>query len=608
MKQIRRCTRIFILSLLAVSVLLPIFLFSNTLLNFNFEESEEYIEDLSRIEEGEGVKEPPLVVYKDGDFSSVVSYNYSNENIRDDQYGNAESGSDILEINGTNENETQDYMQIQPEKSPATSLQQEQSKQTTVQHNQNVRSQTRRVLDEKVKEMKDQLIRAKAYLKFAPPTSNSQLVRELKLRIKELERAVGDSSKDSDLSRGALQRMRAMEVTLLKASRVYTDCPAMASKLRAMTNNAEKNRFGHRGVKLHFLFSLLEGRPLKVFTACSCEPEKIVFHVVTDSLNLPAMSMWFLLNPPGKSAAMQIQSTESFEWLSKYDATLQKKNSHDPRYTSALNHLRFYLPDLFPMLNKIGKVNGAVETCQEGEPSFRRMDMFVNFSDPMIAKRFDRKACTWAFGMNVFDLHEWRRRNLTRVYHKYLQLGSKRPFWRAGSLPLGWATFYNHTVGLDRTWHVLGLGYDSGVRQGDIDQAAVIHYDGIMKPWYKGKVWCSMEGKASVEESDSKAITGASLVAAACAVATKLSPAVALVDEGMSTKGTGLPFGLSNNLLGWILFGVFSLSTLKRIITQDCLSKPKSGSLSKAIVNEYCLSSVRSCLSSVRSCIFLTAS
>ncbi|XP_057461595.1 photosystem II reaction center W protein, chloroplastic-like [Actinidia eriantha] len=111
----------------------------------------------------------------------------------------------------------------------------------------------------------------------------------------------------------------------------------------------------------------------------------------------------------------------------------------------------------------------------------------------------------------------------------------------------------------------------------------------------------------SVEESESKAVTGASLVAAACAVATKSSPAVALVDEGMSTEGTGLPFGLSNNLLGWILFGVFSLSTLctpphlKRIMTQDCLSKPKSGSLSKAIVNEYCLSSARSC-------IFLTAS
>ncbi|KAJ6337011.1 hypothetical protein OIU76_006805, partial [Salix suchowensis] len=35
--------------------------------------------------------------------------------------------------------------------------------------------------------------------------------------------------------------------------------------------------------------------------------------------------------------------------------------------------------------------------------------------------------------------------------------------------------------------------------------------------------------------------------------ATISSPALALVDERMSTEGTGLPFGLSNNLLVWIL-------------------------------------------------------
>lgn len=58
-----------------------------------------------------------------------------------------------------------------------------------------------RATDEKIKEMKDQLVRARAYLNFAPPGSNSHLVRELRLRIKEVERAVGDRTKDSDLSR-----------------------------------------------------------------------------------------------------------------------------------------------------------------------------------------------------------------------------------------------------------------------------------------------------------------------------------------------------------------------------------------------------------------------
>lgn len=39
------------------------------------------------------------------------------------------------------------------------------------------------------------------------------------------------------------------------------------------------------------------------------------------------------------------------------------------------------------------------------------------------------------------------------------------------------------TVALDPDWHVLGLGYDSGVGHDKINRAAVIHYNGNMKPW-----------------------------------------------------------------------------------------------------------------------------
>jgi len=61
--------------------------------------------------------------------------------------------------------------------------------------------------------------------------------------------------------------------------------------------------------------------------------------------------------------------------------------------------------------------------------------------------------------------------------------GDGKPPWTAGSLPLGWITFYNMTLPLDKRWHLLGLGYDSQLRAEGIEQAAVIHYDGIMKPW-----------------------------------------------------------------------------------------------------------------------------
>ncbi|KAL1351601.1 hypothetical protein HN51_015502 [Arachis hypogaea] len=95
-----------------------------------------------------------------------------------------------------------------------------------------------------------------------------------------------------------------------------------------------------------------------------------------------------------------------------------------------------------------------------------------------------------------------------------------------------------------------------------------------------GRVRCSMEeGKACSHDSNSKMGMGmgASLMAAAMA-ASMSSPAMALVDERLSTEGTGLPFGLSNNLLGWILFGVFGLIwALYFVYTSDLEEDEESG-------------------------------
>ncbi|KAL4038609.1 hypothetical protein IC575_002231 [Cucumis melo] len=97
----------------------------------------------------------------------------------------------------------------------------------------------------------------------------------------------------------------------------------------------------------------------------------------------------------------------------------------------------------------------------------------------------------------------------------------------------------------------------------------------------KGGVRCSMEGKGNgeVENKSSNLGMGASLIAAACA-ATMSSPAMALVDERLSTEGTGLPFGLSNNLLGWILLGVFGLIWAFYIVYTSTLEEDEESGLS----------------------------
>jgi alpha-1,4-galacturonosyltransferase len=113
----------------------------------------------------------------------------------------------------------------------------------------------------------------------------------------------------------------------------------------------------------------------------------------------------------------------------------------NPKYLSILNHLRFYLPEMYPKLHKVlfldddivvqkdltglwkidmdGKVNGAVETCFG---SFHRYAQYMNFSHPLIKARFNPKACAWAYGMNFFDLDAWRREKCTEEYHYWQNL------------------------------------------------------------------------------------------------------------------------------------------------------------------------------------------
>ncbi|KAI7731474.1 hypothetical protein M8C21_026898, partial [Ambrosia artemisiifolia] len=253
------------------------------------------------------------------------------------------------------------------------------------------------------------------------------------------------------------------------------------------------------------------------------DPSKHVFHIVTDKLNYAAMRMWFLINPPGK-ATIQVQNIDEFTWLNtSYSPALKQLASQNtidyhfktrqagesgsnlkfpnPKYLSVMNHLRFYLPEIFPKLSKVvfldddivvqkdlsglwsidlkGNVNGAVETCGE---NFHRFDRYLNFSNPVIAENFDPRACGWAYGMNVFDLDEWRKQNITDAYHSWQNLNDGQ-LWKLGTLPPGLVTFWKRVYPLEKSWHVLGLGYNPSVNQKEIETAAVIHYNGNLKPW-----------------------------------------------------------------------------------------------------------------------------
>ncbi|XP_044465048.1 probable galacturonosyltransferase 10 [Mangifera indica] len=256
----------------------------------------------------------------------------------------------------------------------------------------------------------------------------------------------------------------------------------------------------------------------------SKNPDMVVFHLVTDEINYAAMNAWFALDS-FRGVTIEVQKFEDFTWLNaSYVPVLKQLQDaetqsyyfsgssgdgrtpikfRNPKYLSMLNHLRFYIPEVFPALKKVvfldddvvvqkdlsglfsidlnGNVNGAVETCME---TFHRYHKYLNYSHPLIREHFDPDACGWAFGMNVFDLVEWRKRNVTGIYHYWQEKNIDRTLWKLGTLPPGLLTFYGLTEPLNPAWHVLGLGY-TDVDPQLIEKGAVLHFNGNSKPWLK---------------------------------------------------------------------------------------------------------------------------
>ncbi|KAE8796021.1 putative galacturonosyltransferase 3 [Hordeum vulgare] len=441
--------------------------------------------------------------------------------------------------------------------------------------------------DSTVKLMKDQIIMAKVYATIARSQNEPDLYASLMKCIKESKAAIGDAHMDSELDSSALERAKAMGHVLSSARDVLYNSDEVSRRLRVMLQSAElnidtvkkQNTFlvQHAAktvpMPLHCLhmqlitdYHLRDGVIKEYFQAAALkdeedkakledrslyhyaifsdnvlaasvvvrstvtnakEPNKHVFHIVTDKLNFAAMKMWFISHSP-LPATVHVENIDNFKWLnSSYCLVMRQLESarlkefyfkaHDPsslsdgnenlkyrnpKYLSMLNHLRFYMPEIHPKLDKIlfldddvvvqkdltplwdvdlkGMVNGAVETCKE---SFHRFDTYLNFSHPKISENFDPRACGWAFGMNMFDLKEWKKRNITGIYHYWQNLNEDRKLWKLGTLPPGLITFYNLTHPLDHTWHVLGLGYDPAVDIAEIENAAVVHYNGNYKPW-----------------------------------------------------------------------------------------------------------------------------
>ncbi|CAH2058801.1 unnamed protein product [Thlaspi arvense] len=230
------------------------------------------------------------------------------------------------------------------------------------------------------------------------------------------------------------------------------------------------------------------------------ESKNFVFHVLTDEQNYFAMKQWFIRNPC-KQAAIQVLNIEKLE-LDNSDmklslpAEFRVSQQNTTHYLSIFSQSHYILPKLFHKLEKVvildddvvvqrdlsplwdldmeGKVNGAVKSCS------------VRLGQLKSLKRgsFDANACLWMSGLNVIDLARWRELGVSETYQKfYKEMSGGDESREAIALQASLLTFQDQVYALDDKWALSGLGYDFYINTETIRNAAILHYNGNMKPW-----------------------------------------------------------------------------------------------------------------------------
>ncbi|KAK6943274.1 Glycosyl transferase, family 8 [Dillenia turbinata] len=245
------------------------------------------------------------------------------------------------------------------------------------------------------------------------------------------------------------------------------------------------------------------------------ERGNLVFHILTNGQNYYTIKFWFLRNEY-KDVAIQVLNIEDLrlnnhniaadmlhlsmpeEYRVSFLGVEQPTSLTRTAYISVFSHSHYLLDQIFSTLKKVvvldddvvvqrdlsalwdldmeGKVNGAVEVCP------LRLGLLKSYLGD---ENFEDYSCVWMSGLNIIDLVRWREQDLSSTYQRLSQkqLGSRERVVGPGTLHASLLAFQNLVCPIDGTWALSGLGHDYGVDEQKIKEAAVLHYNGQMKPW-----------------------------------------------------------------------------------------------------------------------------
>ncbi|CAA6654545.1 unnamed protein product [Spirodela intermedia] len=398
--------------------------------------------------------------------------------------------------------------------------------------------------DSLVKKMKDQLFVARSYYpSIAKLHSQEKLSLELRQNIQDHERMLSDALVDADLPINVEKKVHSMEVIIGRVKSFHLGCVNVNKKLQQILDLTEDEAHFHRrqsaflyhlGVQtmsksLHCLSLRLtvEYFNSPLFDMEDVHSERLanpaLQHYVIFSSNILAsavainstvmnakseflfMKMWFSRNVYKKALIHVTDIEDYYYFLNNSQLGMQPHLSlseefrisvrsvdqpslvdRRTEYISTPSHAYFLLPDIFKNLKRIvvlddavvvqRKAIGAVEFC---ELRLGHLESYLGEED------YDKEACLWLFGLNVVDLDQWRNLNVTGTYQKLLSKSQETTHtsWRTAALPSSLLASQDLIYVLDDSWVLSGLGTNYAVSRDAIQKAAILHYNGNMKPW-----------------------------------------------------------------------------------------------------------------------------
>ncbi|WVZ98987.1 hypothetical protein U9M48_044354 [Paspalum notatum var. saurae] len=245
------------------------------------------------------------------------------------------------------------------------------------------------------------------------------------------------------------------------------------------------------------------------------ESANMVFHLMTDAQNFYAFKNWFIRNSY-MGATISVLNFEDFQLKNMSNGNVEQLSpseefritSHSnaltlntpmrTEYVSMFGHSLFLLPEMFSDLKRVivleddtivqkdlsflwnidmkGKVIGAVHFCRVKFLQLRAY--FPDFP-------YDSNSCIWMSGVSVIDLDKWREQDVTGIHHRILQKlrHDTEASWRFAALPVGLLALQDLIHPIEGQWVQFGLGHEYGLTHGAIRKAAILHYNGNMKPW-----------------------------------------------------------------------------------------------------------------------------